>query len=92
MAFATDGSFMGQVVKGPNVDAGKKWVYVQGPHGSLRRVDVTAAKITYDTGVAKKDRIRDPLREGAQVRVTASQDGEGEWKASVVEVMKPVPQ
>lgn len=90
-AFAATGSFVGQVVNGPNSDAGKKWAYVQGPHGSVRRVDVSGAKIVYGTGVAKKDRTADSVPEGAQVRVTAFQDGEGEWKATRVEIVTLTP-
>jgi hypothetical protein len=91
LAFAASGSFVGQVVNGPNVDSNKKWIYVQAPRGAVRRVDVSAAKIAYGPSVEKKDRADDAVREGAQVRVTASQDGEGEWKASRVEVVKAAP-
>jgi hypothetical protein len=91
LAFGTNGSFVGRVVKGPNTDASRNWLYVQSPHGSVRRVDVSAAKIGYAAGVEKKDRAKDAVREGAQVRVTASQDGEGEWKATKVEIVRLAP-
>src|SRR3954471_12978499 len=93
-ALAADGSFTGQVVNGPNQDANKNWVYVQGPRGPVRRVDVSTAKVRFGAAVGKKDRDTNPedaVREGAQVRVTASQDGDGEWKASSVEVVKAAP-
>jgi hypothetical protein len=93
-AFAASGSFVGQVVNGPSFDAGKKWVFIQGAHGSVRRVEISAAKIVFGSSVGKQDRDarpEDAVREGAQVRVTASQDGQGEWRASLVEIVKPAP-
>jgi hypothetical protein len=93
-AFAANGSFVGQVVNGPNLDSNKKWVFVQGPRGPVRRVEISAAKISFSSSVAKKERDarpEDAVREGAQVRVTASQDGQGEWKASAVEIVKAAP-
>jgi hypothetical protein len=95
LSLAANGSFTGQVVNGPNLDANKKWVYVQGPRGPVRRVDVSAAKVRFGASVSKRDRDAKPddaIREGAQVRVTASQDGDGEWKASAVEIVKAPPQ
>jgi hypothetical protein len=87
-----DGSFLGQVVKRPTADAGKNWVYIQGPHLSMRRVDISGAKIKFSSSIGKKEaKLEDVLREGAQVRVTASQDGQGEWKASEVEIVKAAP-
>jgi hypothetical protein len=94
LAFASNGSFTGQVVNGPNLDSDKKWVYVQSPKGPIRRVEISGAKIAYDPSVRKKDRQAKPeddIHEGAQVRVTASQDGDGEWKASSVEILKTAP-
>ncbi len=93
-SLAATGSFTGQVVNGPNQDVNKKWIYVQGPRGGARRVEVSGAKIAFAGSVPKKDRggkPEDAIREGAQVRVTASQDGDGEWKASSVEIVKTAP-
>jgi hypothetical protein len=76
-AFAANGSFTGQVVNGPSLDANKKWVFVQGPRGPLRRVDVSGAKVTFSDAVMKKDKSvkpEDSIREGAELRVTAFQD------------------
>ena len=93
-AFAADGSFTGQVVNGPNLDADKKWVFIQGPRGPVRRVDINGAKISFGAEMKKQDKAMKPedaIREGAELRVTASLDGEGEWKASKVEVVKVAP-
>jgi hypothetical protein len=93
-ASARDGSFTGQVVNGPNLDANKKWVYVQSPKGAVRRVEISAAQVSYDPAVNAKDRqakAADSVHEGAEVRVTASLDSEGEWKASRIEILKTAP-
>ncbi len=93
-AFAATGSFTGQVVNGPNLDTNKKWVFIQGPRGPVRRVDINDAKISFGPAVKKKDKAAKPedaIREGAEVRVTASQDGQGEWKAASVEIVKVAP-
>ena len=91
---ATSGSFRGQIVNGPELDAGKKWIYVQASKGAVRRVEVSQAKVTLAPGVkasARSAKPQDALREGAQVRVTASQDSDGEWKATAVEILAPAP-
>ncbi len=93
-AVAAAGSFTGQVVNGPNLDTTKKWVFIQGPRGPVRRVDVSGAKITFSPSAkkhAKDTRPEDAIHEGAEVRVTASQDGEGEWKATAIEIVKVAP-
>jgi hypothetical protein len=94
LAFASNGSFAGQVVSGPNLDSDKRWVYVQSPKGMVRRVEISRANVSYSPSVPKKDRSAKPedgVHEGAQVRVTASQDGEGEWQATRVEILKTAP-
>ena len=91
VAYAASGSFVGQVVNGPNADAGKKWVFVQSKKGATRKVEISSAKVVFDDDVPKKDRTAKPedaIKEGAQVRVTASQDSSGEWKASEVEILR----
>lgn len=90
-AMAASGSFVGQVVNGPNADAGKKWVFVQSKKGATRKVEISSAKVIFDEDVAKKDRNvkpEDAIKEGAQIRVTASQDSSGEWKASEVQILR----
>ena len=87
----TPGSFRGTIVDGPSVQKG--WIYVQGRNGMARRVEVAHAHVTYDEEVPTSERSSSPedaLVIGAEVRVTAEQGGDGEWKASAVEVLKPV--
>jgi hypothetical protein len=86
----TPGSFRGTIVNGPH-DAGKNWIYVQGRNGMARRVDISHAQISYDDDVPAASRVPKPeeaLITGAEVRVTAEQGSDGEWRASSVEVLK----
>jgi len=91
---ATPGSFRGTVVEGESGAPKQGWLYVRGRNGSIRRVDVTQASFAYDEDVETDQRKR-PAREaagiGADVRVTAEQGSDGEWRASRVEVVKPAP-
>jgi hypothetical protein len=86
----TPGSFRGTIVDGPH-DAGKHWIYVQGRNGMARRVDISHAQISYDDDVPAADRVpkrEEALTAGAEVRVTAEQGSDGEWRASSVEILK----
>jgi hypothetical protein len=88
---ASSGSFVGLVVNGPNTDAGKKWVFIQSKKGATRKVEISSAKVVFDEDVPREQKTSKPvdaIKEGARVRVTASQDDNGEWKASEVEVLK----
>ncbi|HKD84584.1 MAG TPA: hypothetical protein VKB58_07535 [Terriglobales bacterium] len=87
----TPGSFRGTIVDGPNSGIGKAWIYVQGKNGMARRVDVSHARVTYDDGVPTETRLpraADALVAGAEVRVTAEQGSDGEWRATEVEILK----
>ncbi len=86
----TAGSFRGIIVDGPT--APKSWIYVQGRNGMARRVEIAHARVAYDEEVPAAERrshAEDALVVGAEVRVTAEQGGDGEWKASEVEILKP---
>ncbi len=90
----TAGSFRGTIVDGPHSAAEKNWIYVQGRNGMARRVDISRAKVTYDRGVPEDTRLRRPedaLLAGAEVRVTAEQGSDGEWRASRIEILKQPP-
>ena len=89
LAAATPGSFRGTIVDNPN--AAKGWIYVKGRNGTARRVEISRAKILYDEDVAAANRRPKPeeaLTPGAEVRVTAEQDSDGEWHATQVEILK----
>jgi hypothetical protein len=88
----TPGSFRGTIVESTDTTAGKNWIYVQGRNGMARRVDIAHARISYDEGVPSADRHSQPadaLTPGVEVRVTAEQGSDGEWRASRVEILKP---
>jgi hypothetical protein len=84
----TSGSFAGTVIEGPDASSG--WVYVQGHNHSIRRVDVSRARIRYASDMPKserKDPVPQTLPPGTHVRVTAEQDESGEWRAKDVEIL-----
>ncbi len=86
-AAAAPGTFRGTVVRLENAS----WLYLKSANGGVRRVDVSAAQVFFSTSVPRKQRTTQPreaLREGAELRVTAEQDGAGEWRALQVEILK----
>lgn len=89
LAAATPGSFRGTIVDNPR--AAKGWIYVQGRNGTARRVEISRAKVLYDEDVPAAERRPKPeeaLVPGAEVRVTAEQDSDGEWHATQIEILK----
>lgn len=85
------GTFRGVIVHAPKGEATQGWIYVAGRNGNLRRAEISHAQVLYASSVPARLRAKDPergLKEGAEVRVTASQDGDGEWRASRVEILK----
>ena len=91
---ATAGSFRGTVVEGEKGVPHQGWLFVRGRNGSIRRVDISQSAIAYDESVPadqRKSSAREQLAIGAEVRITAEQDSDGEWRASRVEIVKPAP-
>ena len=87
----TSGTFRGTIVSPPEGDKKPGWIYVQGQNGNLRRAEITNARIFYSTDVPLRSRHKQPrqgLKRGTEVRVTAQQDGNGEWRAESVEILK----
>lgn len=87
----TQGTFRGEVVRGPRGERSANLLYLMGRDGNVRRVIVTQAAIVYDSAVPTGERVR-PARQslvpGTEVRVTALVDAtSGEWTASRVEVI-----
>jgi hypothetical protein len=86
---ATPGSFRGKIVEGP-IAAEKNWLYIQGRNGMVRRVDVSHSRVEYDEDVPAAGRSRNPqdaLKPGVDVRITAVQGSDGEWRASLIEIL-----
>jgi len=87
---ATPGSFRGTVVEGEQGGPQQGWLYVRGRNRTLRRVDISHASVEYDEDVPlgqRKTSAREQLIVGAEVRVTAQQGNDGEWRASRVEII-----
>lgn len=85
----TPGSFRGTIIDGPSADKG--WIYIQGRNGMARRVEILHAHVAYDEEVPAADRrakAEEALIVGAEVRITAEQGSDGEWRASEVEILK----
>lgn len=86
---ATPGTFRGIVITGPDHEAG--WIMVQGANGQMRRVKIASAQVVYAETVPSKERHKSPqesIVHGAEVRVTADQDENGEWRAQRIEILK----
>ncbi|MGI9102339.1 MAG: hypothetical protein ACR2IF_07815 [Terriglobales bacterium] len=86
---ATPGIFRGIILIGPDHDSG--WIMVKGANGQVRRVAIASAVVVYAETVPVSDRQKTPVQSivhGAEVRVTAEQDGNGEWRASRIEILK----
>ena len=87
----TLGSFRGTIVDAPPANSGSRWIYVQARNGLARKVEISHARVTFDETIPAADRRGDPaeaLLPGAEVRVSAEQGTDGEWKASRIEILK----
>ncbi len=85
----TPGTFRGIVITGPDHEPG--WIMVKGANGQMRRVGISKAQVVYAESVPTKDRQQKPessIVHGAEIRVTADQDDNGEWKAQKIEILK----
>jgi hypothetical protein len=87
------GTFLGTLVSASASASEAHWIYVKGKNGVIRRVEISTAKVTYAEGVPREQR-RQPaataLQPGTEIRVTASQDSSGEWRASRIEITSAV--
>lgn len=91
----TPGSFRGKIVEGPHAAAEGNWIYVQARNRVVRRVEISHAQVEYDEDVPAAGRWHNPqdaLKAGAEVRITAEQGSDGEWRASRIEILEaPAP-
>lgn len=91
LALAISGTFRGKLTQAPVVEGNHRWLYLQSPNGSVRRVESSRAQVVYSEDLGRSERPTDPreaLKPGAGLRVTASQDDSGEWQATVVEIVE----
>ena len=83
------GTFLGTLVSSSTSHSEARWIYVKGKNDVIRRVEISAAKVAYADNVPREQRKQpaaDGLEPGAEIRVTASQDENGEWRASRIEI------
>ena len=88
----TAGVFRGFLMEGADTKPG--WMYVQSRNDMLRLVNLSGAKISYADGIPssqRRDNPRDSLLSGAEVRVEAEQDKQGDWRARRVEILRLAP-
>jgi hypothetical protein len=89
---STEGIFQGKVVDPPaDQPVRPGWIFVQGRNHLLRRVEVTQAIITFGQQVPSSQRRKcgpECLEAGQEIRVTANQRPDGEWRASRVEILR----
>ena len=87
----TPGSFRGIVVESPDKEkSAGRWIYVKGKNGMMRRVEISKAKVSYGESVPKTRREEVPdlsLTPGAEIRVIAEQESDGEWHATEIELL-----
>ncbi|HKF22109.1 MAG TPA: hypothetical protein VKE93_11105, partial [Candidatus Angelobacter sp.] len=84
---------LGTIVKAPDEkQAASGWIFVEGRNRMVRRVDVARAVIVPAAGASSGQGKKcgpECLTVGQEVRVTAEQDGSGEWHARRVEILGP---
>lgn len=86
----TSGVFRGILVESPQGETPDRFVYLRSRNGSMRKVDTSKAQVAYDESVPKDQQTgaaADALKPGADVRITAEQESDGEWHASRIEIM-----
>ena len=90
--WAIDGTFQGRVIDPPlGQPLVQGWIFVQGRHHMLRRVEISHAKVVFSESVPIIEHRKcgiECITAGQEIRVTAEQDGSGEWRAKRVEILK----
>jgi hypothetical protein len=84
----TAGTFRGVVIHGPEMTPG--WMYMKSVNGQVRRVGISRARVVYSDAIPVSERQKMPalsIGSGAEVRVTAQQDNNGEWRATRIEIL-----
>lgn len=87
---ATRGVFQGLVVEGSKREAGK-YIYVAGPSGYMRRVNIQRCRVRFDSAIPPSQRMQtaaESLHDSAEIRVTADQRTNGEWIAVEIVILK----
>jgi hypothetical protein len=85
------GMFGGKIVDGTAQNPPGKWIYVRGARATIRRVEISRAKLKYADSVPRASRAAkasDDLKGGALVQVAAEQDASGEWIGRSVLILR----
>lgn len=89
--WSSQGMFQGTVIDPPASEPYRAgWIYVQGRNHMLRRVEVAHAVIEFSASLPASQRRAcrmDCLEVGQEIRVIATQDKSGEWRAEKVEIL-----
>ena|GEM_PF-1917661 len=92
ISWAIDGTFQGRVIDPPwGQPLVQGWIFVQGRNHMLRRVEISHAKVVFSESVPIIEHRKcgmECITAGQEIRVTAEQDGSGEWRAKRVEILK----
>jgi hypothetical protein len=86
----TSGVFRGILVENPHGQTPDGFVYLRARNGTMRKVETSKATVAYDESVPKEQQTgaaAEALKPGADVRITAEQEGDGEWHASRIDIM-----
>jgi len=90
MAANTSGMFRGVLVENPKGEPSSGFVYLRARNGNTRKVETSKAIVAYDESVPKEQQLgaaADALKPGADVRITAQQEADGEWHASRIDIL-----
>jgi hypothetical protein len=90
MGAKTPGVFRGVLVESPKGETATGFVFLRARNGNMRKVETTKAVVAYDESVPKDQQTvsaAEALKPGADVRITAEQEGDGEWHASRIDIM-----
>ncbi len=86
----TPGVFRGVLVENPEGAPASGYLYLRSRNGNVRKVEMSKAVVAYDESVPKEQQTiaaAEALKPGADVRVTASQESDGEWHASRIDIL-----
>ena len=87
---ATPGEFRGKIINPPRSEADSACIYIVGRNHVVRRVVIQESEVIYASSVPLQERNSNPnlsLTEGAEVRVSAVQNKDGDWQAMRIEIL-----
>ena len=89
---ATPATFVGSVIQTASAENSPGMIYVLSRNGSLRKVRLKGAQISYSQQVPRSLREKQPAEKaltlGVEVRVLAEENGAGVWHARSIEILR----